>query len=352
MEELFFVIKFIDDFQRLISTFITIDNFTKTIAPTIEKALLRSPEYSLPVVTQFFSAYTHPLALDSFQKLLTQIISSAKLSNPTVRTNSVDFFKVLISCSDPADPHNLARVAVPELVSLPNSGKSAGPDHRVALYTMLASVTPTAGVSLPVIQAITTLIAKEPHEVLQRFWQRLWCLMSSSSSERARFQLIRFNSSKEMNSPKIAVRKSFVGLAGSIFTNDQMLLETENGLALAKALLPSFETCLKNVSSNPLNASGGPFEDYVALGVLLDAAISQNSAISVITTTSAKQSFLLWDKAYQKVTSEEDERWLLRAADVALQYFSHDLAKNETLRSQLGHVYVHLAIESLHPEIR
>ncbi|KAF9479098.1 ARM repeat-containing protein [Pholiota conissans] len=349
-------------FNDFISTFITVDDFTKTIAPTIEKALLRSPEYSLPVVTQFFSAYTHPLALDSFQKLLTQIISSAKSSNPTVRTNSINFFKALISRSDPADPHNLARAAVPELVSLPKSGKSAGPDHRVALYTMLASVTPAADVSLPIVQAITTLIAKEPHEgaaaiLAASLAPHVVFLLREGSVPADTIQLI----SKEMNSPKIAVRKSFVGLAGLIFTNDQTLLETENGLALAKALLPSFETCLKNVSSNPLNASGGPFEGYVALSVLLgpfsrskkfDAAISQNLAISVITTTSAKQSFLLWDKVYQKVTSEEDERWLLRAADAALQYFSHDLTKNETLRSQLGHVYVHLAIESLHPEIR
>lgn len=63
-----------------------------------------------------------------------------------------------------------------------------------------------------------------------------------------------------------------------------------------------------------------------------DAAIASNSAVSGITAVGTKQSFLLWDKVYQKLTNEDDERWLLRGADVALEYFTHDLAKHEALR--------------------
>ena len=93
-------------------------------------------------MTQFFLAYKLPLAVDSFQRLLGQIISSSKSTNPLVRSNSTNLFKALISHND---PHSLSRLAVPELINLPKSGKSAGPDHRVALYSMLAALTPAQG---------------------------------------------------------------------------------------------------------------------------------------------------------------------------------------------------------------
>jgi hypothetical protein len=135
---------------------------------------------------------------------------------------------------------------------------------------MLSFITPAPGVSLPIVQAITSLVGKEPHEgaatiLAGALSPHIVYLLREDSVPAETIQLI----SKEMNSPKIAVRKAFVGLAGSIFTDDQTLLETENGLALANGLFSSFETCLKTVSSNPLNASGGPYEGYVALAVLL-----------------------------------------------------------------------------------
>ena len=47
------------------------------------------------------------------------------------------------------DPDNLSGVAVPDLLNLPKSGKSARPDHRmiIALYLMLAYLTPASTVS-------------------------------------------------------------------------------------------------------------------------------------------------------------------------------------------------------------
>lgn len=63
-----------------------------------------------------------------------------------------------------------------------------------------------------------------------------------------------------------------------------------------------------------------------------DAAISRNPIISAIAVIGAKQSFLLWDKVYQKITDEGEEKWLLRAIDACLQYFPTELSKSEALR--------------------
>ena len=60
--------------------------------------------------------------------------------------------------------------------------------------------------------------------------------------------------------------------------------------------------------------------------------IPRNPAIAAIAAGGTKQSFLLWDKVYQKLSDEDDEHWLLRACDAALQYFANEFSKNEALR--------------------
>jgi hypothetical protein len=46
-----------------------------------------------------------------------------------------------------------------------------------------------------------------------------------------------------------------------------------------------------------------------------------------------KPHFLLWPKCYQKLTTLEEEQWLLRALDASLSSFSTEVEKSETLRS-------------------
>ena len=179
-------------------------------------------------------------------------------------------FKALIARSDPSDPDNLSRAAVPDLLSLPMSGKSAGPDHRIALYSMLAFLNPAATVSSALIQSTTVLLAKETHEgvtsvLAAALPPHIIFLLREGSRLPETTQLI----AKEMSSSKPAVRRAFCGLAGSVFFQGQDVLETESGVTFAKALLPSFESSLKTVSSNPLNSSGGPFEGYVAVAILI-----------------------------------------------------------------------------------
>lgn len=222
------------------------------------------------VITKFFIAYRPPLDIDSFRRVLTQTINSAKATNATVRLNSIALFKALIARRDPSDPDNLSRVAVTDLLNLPNAGKSAGPDHRIALYSMLAFLTPAATVSAALIQTTTSILAKEAHEgatsvLTAALPPHIIFLLREGSLPPETTQLI----AKEMSSAKPAIRRAFCALAGSVFSQGQDIVETESGTTFAKTLLPSFESSLKTVSSNPLNSSGGPFEGYVAAATLL-----------------------------------------------------------------------------------
>lgn len=47
-----------------------------------------------------------------------------------------------------------------------------------------------------------------------------------------------------------------------------------------------------------------------------------------------------------------EELWLLRAAEAAVKHFESHLLKSESLRSQFGLIFVHLAVDGHTPEIR
>lgn len=63
-----------------------------------------------------------------------------------------------------------------------------------------------------------------------------------------------------------------------------------------------------------------------------DSVVSRNATTQALANTASKPSFLLWDKVYQKLSSVEDETWLLRALQTTLSFLKSDLMKNEQLR--------------------
>ena len=219
-------------------------------------------------VTTFFLSFKHPLSLSSFQRLLTQVINISKSTNATVRTNSINLFKALLASTDPPYLHDFHKMAASELLSLPKTGKTAGSDHRITLYSMLSFLPPSEEVSVTLVQETTLLLSKESSEAaiavlasaLPSHIVFLFCQLSLPP------ETVRVIA-KEMGNTKPAIRKAFVGLAASVFMGERPVLDTENGLAFAKTLLPSFESSLKNVAANPLN--NGALEGYVAIAVLL-----------------------------------------------------------------------------------
>ena len=192
-------------------------------------------------MTHFFLGYKFPFSVDSFQRL-GQIISNSKSSNPCSASSKPS----LVTMSQQI--FSLSCLAVPELINLPKSSKPTGPDRRVALYSVLAALTPAEGVSSPLLQAVTILLPKKPHEnaisvLAAAFPPHVVFLLCEASLPSNVIQFI----AKEMNNSKPAVRKGFVGLAGAVFLNTQGM-DSENGAIFAKGLVPAFEICLKTVA--------------------------------------------------------------------------------------------------------
>jgi hypothetical protein len=220
------------------------------------------------VVIDFFDTYSDPLNSGIITRLIIQIVNCAKSSNPFVRTSSVLLFKSIIARANSDD---LLSSSVSELLSLPKTGKSAGPDHRVALYSMLSFLTPSSSVSTSLVEATTPLLAKETHEAAVAVLTAalplhlVFLLKSGTPIPAGTTTLI----VKEMNNSKPGVRRAFASLVGRVFFEADLNFSTGAPFEFAEILLPAVENSLKTVAGNPLNASGGPLEGYIAIAVLL-----------------------------------------------------------------------------------
>lgn len=217
----------------------------------------------------FISAYSRNLEGDSFHRLLTPVLNSAKSNNPTVRTNSVSLFGTIAQKTHKASDIDLV---VREVLALPKSGKTAGPDHRVALYTMLGSVKPSSTVSAAILDAGLPLLAKETHDAaVSALGASLtphlsYCLTEDTPvPPDATAVLV-----KELNSAKPVIRRATCNLVANAFAALRLIERpTAAAEALARTLVPSFETNLRTVASSPLAAPAGPLEGYTAIATLL-----------------------------------------------------------------------------------
>ncbi|EIW80197.1 ARM repeat-containing protein [Coniophora puteana RWD-64-598 SS2] len=163
-----------------------------TVLPAMEKALLRSPEHALSVVTDFFTAYPHPLPAPVFSKLVAAALASAKSTNALARAGAVALFGTIASSAcapqdadgggdDEGGRAMLLEKAAADILAAPKAGKTAGAEHRAALYAMLGAIPPLAnansesksggagaGASREIVRAAPGLVAKETSEPVMR----------------------------------------------------------------------------------------------------------------------------------------------------------------------------------------
>ena len=83
-----------------------------------------------------------------------------------------------------------------------------------------------------------------------------------------------------------------------------------------------------------------PFYNFLTVGsfIVTETVVSRNATAAILAGTATKPSFLLWEKVYQKLTSVEEERWLLRALRAALVVLKSE--KSEHLRYTAMHTFI------------
>jgi hypothetical protein len=135
---------------------------------------------------------------------------------------------------------------------------------------MLGLLPPSPSVSAMLVQTGLPLLAKESHDVATTTLANAitphlaFLLRSGKPLESEITTLI----GKGMTNTKPTVRRVFCALTGRAFW-DCGDLTSSTSLAFAHAVLPSFETNLKTIATNPLNSTASPLEGYIALAMLL-----------------------------------------------------------------------------------
>ena len=232
------------------------------------RSVSTSSDLDSTVISEFFRAYPSSLPQDAFNRILASILNCSKSSNIVVRENAIELFKIIVPKQ--AEKHEDLKSVVVEVLSLPKAGKTTGPDHRVALYTMLQSLPPSSIASSEVVSSVPALLIKETSD------PAITALASALSSHlsyqlRAKEVLSAPVANvivKELASAKPPIRRAFYSaVGGAIWPLDS--LENEASTALFKAILPALETSLKTVSANPIGTAAGPLEGYVAVALLL-----------------------------------------------------------------------------------
>lgn len=165
---------------------------------------------------------------------------------------------------------------VKELLALPKSGKTASPEHRQTLFSILSNVEPGDKVSPEIAFALPGLLAKENSDVV------IPALRNALSVHFAfvlRLGTVPIPPAvtalfvKETAGTKPPIRRAFLHTIGLSFdppkANNDEFKWSKTSEELATSLVPSLEAVLKNAVASPLDLAKGPMEGYVTLATFV-----------------------------------------------------------------------------------
>lgn len=223
----------------------------------------------LTVMTEFFRAYDRKTEDDVFRRVFATTMNGVKSSNAITRASAVTLFQVALKRN--SDPDNEEH-CLNEILAPVKTSKSTGPDHRFALYSMLASISPSLATSASIVDITPTLLVKETNDAT---------IARLSAAATPHFVFLLQNGKqiqaspltslvKEMYGGKPALRRATCSLVGdTLLAGSDSATQSDSLKEFTKAVVPAFEENLKAVTSNPLTAPAGPLEGYVALASLL-----------------------------------------------------------------------------------
>ncbi|KAK4684697.1 hypothetical protein P7C73_g5471, partial [Tremellales sp. Uapishka_1] len=341
-------------FTEFLSEFVSFKLLSEQLLPSAEKMLLRSPEISLTLTADLLSSCPHDISALLPGKLVTAVLSASKSSNAETRSKAIVLMRAVIKrCGSETV---LAKIAT-EILSLPKTGKTTSPEHRICLLNMTAILAPSDVVSSIVVDTLPPLYAKEGNET---------ALLALSSALEAHLAHVLTSPTpvssvassaliKEMGSSKIPNRRAVLNAVGNaIWTIHSRSQFSPSGNEFIASLVPALEASLKaasaNLPSNPLGFMEGYIAVALALGPLF-SIMGSNPGLQGLTTVSPKPSFVLSEKAHVKLPSIEDDRWLLRSLEAIVLRNAEKLG-HEAVRIAVGLALIHLVFDSKYTDIR
>ena len=292
-------------------------------------------------------------------KLVTAALSASKSSNSDTRSKSLHLMEVI---SQKCEDTSIQSKIVTEILSLPKTGKTTSPEHRIVLFQMTALFPVNDTTSSIVVDTLPGLCTKEGNDhALQALCGALIPHLShslTSNSPIASAAVL----AKELGSTKVSARRALANAVGEsiwIVHSRQSQFSNE-GEKLLETIMPGLETALTTSSTNQPANSTGFLEGYVGVALSLGplhttpsaSKLAQVPVLADILAVSPKPSFVLNDKIYTRLPAPEDEKWLLRCLEGIVNRLGRKLEKDDAAKLAVGSTLIHLAFESKSSEVR
>lgn len=257
-----------------------------------------------PVAAAFFSAWQQDASALLQGKLTPTLVNNSRSSNAACRSGAVALLAALAQHSSPT-----AIEAVCTELSAPiRTGKTSSADQRVALFAMLGSLPPSSTISSSVLVTALGQLGKETNEaaadaLLQRaVVPHLASLLSEGGSPDVSALV------KAMSEGKpFARRGAYLAVGAAIWP---LPADVTIDVKLAKAFQPALSAGLKLGTAATTEAL---VSAALLLGPLRTSGGLSSDELAGLTALGAKPSLLLNERVYRRLSSSEEETWLVRA---------------------------------------
>ncbi|KAI9717380.1 MAG: hypothetical protein M1812_004732 [Candelaria pacifica] len=324
--------------------FSTAQDLRTEIIPSVEKALLRAPEVVLnDLVSPLVRSLPSQMDISEIMQgqLLKPLLSNIKSSNAAIRHGAMRTFDVAINqCYDELILQQIAE----EILNPLRTGKIAAADQRVLYSTMLSSIPTLVSTAKTIPQGLAIVVSKEPNEAaLEGEALAIAKHLSHGFSRGVGVdQSIIDTFVKGLIDKRATVRRLWALRVGEILWGiDEQSLKDPDIVSFVEATMSQLLHAFDEVKLNPLPAvqSGLITAAYVATALSqskyndieseeLMAATKRSNVVREALMFEPKPSFLLNQRVFSKIVSEDDFRWNARAlSSTAASLGQPDLSK-------------------------
>lgn len=338
--------------DEFFNRFTTSEVVTGTVVPTVEKAILRSPENVLrgPIISLARSLpdeidLSHSVAT----KLLKPLLSSLASTNANVREGaSQSLTALLLRKSDDTELEKIIK----ELLSNVKASKAASYEIRGLICDCLKEVRPGANVSIDIVQALLPVAGKEANEnALRREVAAISAHTPFVLSEGLWTQELTSFFVKGCTDKRAPFKKLWVTGIASAFIDLPTVPDSTSGKDFLASALNIIVDTYVELSASPLPAAQAgtismayvvpAFAQHPVLGPLLRNTKAKISPEAVGKASVQQQSFLFNPKVYTRLSIVDDQRWALKAL---LGIDSFLQSAEDTGKAAWGRALLHLLL--------
>ncbi|KAK2857301.1 hypothetical protein FQN49_004838, partial [Arthroderma sp. PD_2] len=316
-----------DGIRDLFICFSTKEDLQKYVWPTVEKAILRSPEILLAgALTSLISAIPRDIDLSEVfsSSICKPLLANIKSTNAVTRKGAVEALEAFIPrCGD----EKWIPKVIDEVVTPLKTQKITNVEQRALQAQIIQAIPCSPNASLSILLGLSSALLRESSEVALEPEIKSFChhfaFIVSFGSEVSKEQCSTVI--KGCDDKRMGFRKLWLVNMGELFWNSDNAAMLSSQIFSKECLQPVMSRLHKSfteIAANPLPSLQG---GTILIANVLTALSLQkfrdegslpssngdvfNTAVSV----SPKPSFLLNPKIYTKLSSSEEFEWYLRA---------------------------------------